>query len=84
MTRAEITEKVTSIIAQILKISKEGITKEITLEDLGADSLNRVEFVMELEETFGIEIDDEEADKLETVDQTVEYVEQLVSKKEGA
>lgn len=78
MDRSEIYAKVVSIIAHILKINKEHITEQSTLESLGADSLNRVEFVMELEETFGVEINDEEAEKLHTVAQTIDYLKTLI------
>ncbi len=78
MDRADIYAKVVAISAQILKVSKESITEQSNLENLGADSLNRVELVMELEETFGIEINDEEAEKLITVGQIVDYVQTLI------
>ncbi len=81
MDRADIYSKVTQIIAHILKISKESVHEQSTLESLGADSLNRVEFVMELEEAFGIEINDEEAEKLSTVDETVNYIQRLLKEK---
>ncbi len=77
MERAEIKAKVIEIIAHILKISKESITDQSTLESLGADSLNRVEFVMELEDTFRVEINDEEAEKLVTVGQAIDYIQKL-------
>lgn len=64
------------IIAHILKVSKEAIKEDSTLESLGADSLNRVEFVMELEEAFGLEVNDEDAEKLATVKDTVDYIQQ--------
>jgi len=72
--RVDINAKVIAIVARILKISKETIKGDATIESLGADSLNRVQYVMELEEAFGIEINDEDAEKLLTVDQTVEYI----------
>ena len=78
MDRADIYAKVVAISAQILKVSKESITEQSNLENLGADSLNRVELVMELEETFGVEINDEEAEKLSTVGQIVDYVQTLI------
>lgn len=77
MQRADIQSKVVSIIAHILKISKEAIKEDSTLESLGADSLNRVEFVMELEEAFGLEINDDEAEKLSTVKDTIDYIQRL-------
>jgi acyl carrier protein len=62
------------IVAHILNISKDAIREESTLESLGADSLNRVEFIMELEEAFGLEINDEEAEKLTTVKETTDFI----------
>lgn len=79
MDRAEINAKVIAIIARILKISKDTIAGDATIESLGADSLNRVQLVMELEEAFGVEINDEDAEKLSTVDQTVEYIQRLTT-----
>jgi len=80
MERSEIYAKIVEIIAHILKISKESIHEDSSLESLGADSLNRVEFVMELEEKFGVEINDEEAEKLDTVGQSVAYIQSLLQK----
>ncbi len=77
MERTEIQNKVIEIIAHLLKISKTAITEESTLESLGADSLNRVEFVIELEDVFNIEINDEETEKLDTVKNIVDYVQRL-------
>lgn len=77
MDRADVNAKVIAIIAHILNISKEAIKENATLESLGADSLNRVKLVMELEEAFGIEIKDEDAEALTTVSQTVDYVQQM-------
>lgn len=77
--RADIYAKVVNIVAHILKISKESIHEQSNLESLGADSLNRVEFIMELEEAFSIEINDEEAEKLSTVGETVDYVTRMVA-----
>ena len=81
MDRADIYAKVSGIIAHILKISKDSVNEQSNLESLGADSLNRVEFVMELEETFGVEINDEDAEKLSTVGQAVTYIEELLKQK---
>lgn len=80
MDRADIYEKIVSIIAHILKISKESIHEQSNLESLGADSLNRVEFIMELEETFSVEINDEEVENLSTVGETVDYISQMLKK----
>ena len=69
--RAEIVE----IISNRLGVSKEQITDQTTFqEDLGADSLDVVELVMELEEKFKIQIPDEEAEKIKTVGAAVDYV----------
>ncbi len=82
MDRSQIHAKIATIIAKILKINEDAITPESSLESLGADSLNRVEFVIELEDAFGIEINDEDAEKLTTVGQIVDYIEQLVIAKQ--
>jgi len=74
VVRADIQTKVVDIIAHLLKVSKDAIKEDSTLESLGADSLNRVEFVMELEEAFGLEINDDEAEKLCTVKDTIDYI----------
>ena len=68
--------KVTDIIIDKLGIDKEKITSDSRfIEDLGADSLDTVELIMELEEEFGLEIPDEEAEKLATVGDAVKYIE---------
>ncbi len=82
MDRSTIYSKVVTAISNILKINEDVITQDSSLESLGADSLNRVQFVIELEDTFGIEINDEDAEKLVTVGQIVDYVERLISKKD--
>lgn len=73
-------EKVFAIIADKLKIDKSSIHENSTLQDLGADSLALVEIIMKLEEQFGIEIDDEKAEKLKNVADVVNYVQSLRSK----
>ncbi|MBA2307126.1 acyl carrier protein [Candidatus Dependentiae bacterium] len=83
MDRSQIYAKVAAIIANILKINEDTVTLDSSLESLGADSLNRVEFVIELEDAFGIEINDEDAEKLATVGQIVDYIERLVSAKQS-
>ncbi len=70
-----IPDKVRNIIAEQLGVKPEEVTPEAKfIDDLGADSLDTVELVMALEEEFGIEIPDEEAEKLITVGDAVRYI----------
>ena len=69
-------DKVKSIIAEQLGVKPEEVTPEASfIDDLGADSLDTVELVMALEEEFGKEIPDEQAEKLLTVGDVVKYIE---------
>ena len=71
----EIEKKVISIIAEKLGIDEEEIKLEASfIDDLGADSLDIVELVMELEEEYGIEIPDEDAEKIKTVQDAINYI----------
>ena len=68
-------DRVKEIIAKELEVEPKQLTPEAKfIEDLGADSLDIVELVMALEEEFGIEIPDEEADKLKTVGDAMNYL----------
>ena len=67
-------QKVIAIISEKLSMPKENITTEATFKDLGADSLDIVEIIMNFEETFGIEIKDEDAEKIKTVGQAVDHI----------
>lgn len=78
--RQDTYNKVATIIAQQLKIKPEDIHEDSTIESLGADSLDRVEIIMTLEEQFSIEINDEDAEKLSTIRQAVDYVHGLRKK----
>ncbi|HHV72286.1 MAG TPA: acyl carrier protein [Clostridia bacterium] len=70
-------ETVRRIIAEQLGIDEDEITLESSLvDDLGADSLDVVELIMALEEEFSLEIPDEEAEKVSTVGQIVDYINQ--------
>ncbi len=69
-------ERVKSIIVEQLGVDAEEVTSEASfVEDLGADSLDTVELIMAFEEEFGVEISDEEAEKIRRVKDAVEYVE---------
>lgn len=70
-----IEEKVKEIVADRLGVDPEEVTPEASfVEDLGADSLDTVELVMALEEEFGIEIPDEDAEKIQTVGDAIDYI----------
>jgi acyl carrier protein len=76
-------ERVKEIIAEQLGVKKEEIKPESSfIDDLGADSLDTVEVVMALEEEFGIEIPDEEAEKITTVGEAIKYIEEKVKSKQ--
>jgi acyl carrier protein len=69
-------ERVKSIIVEQLGVDAEEVTSEASfVEDLGADSLDTVELIMAFEEEFGVEISDEEAEKIRRVKDAVEYIE---------
>jgi acyl carrier protein len=71
-----IEERVKDIIVEQLGVTAEQVTPDAKfIEDLGADSLDTVELVMALEEEFGQEIPDEEAEKLQTVGDVIKYIE---------
>ena len=68
-------EKVREIIVKQLGVTPEEVTLEASfIEDLGADSLDTVELVMEFEEAFGLEIPDEEAEKITKVGEAIDYI----------
>lgn len=73
---ASVLERVADIVAEQLGVDKDKISPETSfVNDLGADSLDTVELVMELEEEFDINIPDDAAEKIQTVGQAVEYIE---------
>lgn len=67
-------QKMITIIAEQLKIDRAAIKPESTFKDLGADSLDMVQIIMKLEEQFGIEINDADAEKMEKLSDAVTYV----------
>ena len=79
-SRQDTFDKVANITAGKLKIEVSRIANDSTLQALGADSLDLVEIIMQLEEQFGIEIDDEKAEKLKSMNDVVEYVHTLRTK----
>ncbi len=68
-------EKVKKVVAEKLSVEPEEVVPEASfVDDLGADSLDLVELIMAMEEAFDIEISDEEAEKLQTVKDAVNYI----------
>ncbi len=78
-------ERVKAIVVDQLGVEEEEVTENASfVDDLGADSLDVVELVMALEEEFGIQIPEEDAEKIQTVGQAVQYIEEhLQAAKEG-
>ena len=78
---SEITEKVKAIIVDKLGVDESEVTPEASFSnDLGADSLDTVELIMELEKEFGIQIPDEAAEKISTVGDAIAFIEENTAK----
>lgn len=81
---ADLAKKVKEIIIEKLGVDAEKVTDDASfVEDLGADSLDTVELVMDFEEEFDLEIPDEEAEKLNTVGAAIKYLEEKLASKSG-
>ena len=79
MSSEEVFEKVKAIIVEQLQVNEEAVTQEASfIDDLGADSLDLVELIMALEEEFGIEIPDADAEKVVSVADVVNYIKENV------
>ncbi len=77
--RMAVEEKIKKIIAEQLGVEEEEVTPDASfVEDLGADSLDTVELVMAFEEEFSIEIPDEDAEKILTVQNAIDYIKERV------
>jgi len=72
---SSVTERIKQIVAEQLGVDEDQVTAEASfMDDLGADSLDTVELVMALEEEFDIEISDEDAEKIQTVQNAIDYI----------
>jgi acyl carrier protein len=79
---ASVEERVIDIICENLGVNKEQVNRTTSFqEDMGADSLDIVELVMELEEEFEITIPDDQAEKIKTVGEAIDYIEREQQKK---
>ena len=79
MSSEEIFEKIKNIIVEQLQVAETSVTEDASfIDDLGADSLDLVELIMALEEEFGIEIPDGDAEKVVTVGDVVNYIKENV------
>jgi acyl carrier protein len=75
-------ERVIEIVCENLGVNKEQVTRSTSfIEDVGADSLDIVELIMELEEEFEITIPDDQAEKIKTVGEAIDYIERELAKK---
>jgi len=81
---SDISDKVKAIICEQLMVDPDDVNPDSSfVEDLGADSLDTVELIMEFEDEFSIEIPDEEAEKISTVGEATAFLENLLANKEG-
>jgi acyl carrier protein len=74
-------DKIKTIVAEQLGVSEDEVTPEASFtDDLGADSLDIVELVMAIEEEYGIEIPDDDAEKIQTIQDAITYIEERTQK----
>ena len=76
MTQPELLERIREVVAERLKVDPDTVTADSDMASLGADSLDTVELVMAFEEEFDIEIPDEDAEKITTVQNAIDYAQQ--------
>lgn len=75
LTREEVFEKIKTIIVEHFDVDEDKVTETVSIkDDLGADSISIMEFVLELEDVFEAEISDEAAEKIETVGAAVDFI----------
>lgn len=80
-THESVFQKVVQVVADKVTIAPEKLTGATTLKDSGVDSLDMVEIIIELEDLFGIQIDDEKAAHISTLQELVDYIDELVERK---
>jgi acyl carrier protein len=79
---ASVEERVIEIVCENLAVSKDQVSRTTSfVDDIGADSLDIVELIMELEEEFEITIPDDQAEKIRTVGEAIDYIEREIAKK---
>lgn len=80
MSELEIEAKVKQIIIDKLTVNAEQVTNEASFQDLGADSLELVELIMQFEDEFGVSIPETESDKIATVGDAIAFIKELQNK----
>jgi acyl carrier protein len=84
VTDEQIYQKVVDIVCEHLHVNKDQVKRETSfIEDIGADSLDIVELVMELEEEFDIQISDDQSEKIKTVGEAADHIIRARREKEG-
>ena len=85
MDNEQVKEKILDIVSEKLDRPRDGITTQMSfVNDLGADSLDTVELMMEIEDAFDLDIPDEDAQKIDKIQDAIDYVMNAVSNKEDA